>query len=164
MCLTILEHYALKGSSEKKDKNLKENYRPANLLPYIAKAFVWFIFKHISNFVSLSSRNISALQKGYNTEHFLLFVLEKRNAAVNRGTCFGTLLTNSLYAFEWLSQEPLFAKLHAHFLSLVALKRVPFSKYSFVNFFIQKETNFASYANDSMSYLTSENLDDVISY
>ena len=73
MCLTILEHCALKGSSEKKDKNLKENYRPANLLPYIAKAFVWFIFKHISNFVSLSSRNISVLFKKVTTQNIFFY-------------------------------------------------------------------------------------------
>ena len=52
-------------------------------------------------------------RKGYSTQYCLLVMLEKWKNAVDKGKCFGALLTDFSKAFDCLSHELLIAKLHA---------------------------------------------------
>ena len=51
-------------------------------------------------------------------------MLEKWKNAVDKGKCFGALLTDFSKAFDCLSRELLIAKLHAYGFDLPALKLI----------------------------------------
>ena len=61
-------------------------------------------------------------RKGYSTQYRLLDMLEKWKSAAGKGKSFGALLTDPSKAFDCLSHELLFAKLHAYGFSIAALK------------------------------------------
>ena len=63
-------------------------------------------------------------RKGYNTQYCLLVMLEKWKNAVDKGKCFGALLTDLSKAFHCLSHKLLTVRLHAYSFELPALKPI----------------------------------------
>ena len=62
--------------------------------------------------------------KGYSTQQYILALLEKWKAAVDKGTVFGALLTDLSRTFDCLNHELLIVKLNACGFTLPALKLV----------------------------------------
>ena len=99
---------------KKGDRNSKDNYRPASILPNMSKIFERCIFRQLYSFMlEFLSKYQCGFRKGYSTQYCLLTMLEKWKSAGNKGTSFGALLTDLPKAFDCLSHELLFAKLHA---------------------------------------------------
>ena len=68
------------------------------------------------------SKQQCGFQKGYNTQQYLLALIEKWKRPVDSGQMFGALLTDLFKAFDCLDHELLIAKLNAYGFSLPALK------------------------------------------
>ena len=110
---------------KKGDKECKNNYRPVTILPNMSKIFERIIFRQISNYMeSFLSKYQCGFRKGLSTQHCLLFMLEKWKCAVDNGKVFGIFLTDLSKAFDCLSHERLFAKLHAYDFSISALRLI----------------------------------------
>ena len=107
----------------KGDRNSKENYGPVSIFPNISKIFERCMFCQISSSIdSYLSKQQYGFRKGYSTQYRLSVMLEKWKNAVNKGKCFGALLTDLSKTFDYLSHELLIAKLHAYSFNLPALK------------------------------------------
>ena len=118
---SILKNATITPVIKKGDRNSKDNYRPVSTLPNISKISEWCIFCQLSNFMDqFLSKYKCDFRKGYSTQYRLLDMLEKW--AVGKGKSFGALLTDPSKAFDCLSHELLFAKLHAYGFSIAALK------------------------------------------
>ena len=63
-------------------------------------------------------------RKGYSPQHCLLVMLEKWKNAVDKGKCFGALLTDLSNQTVFLSHKLLKAKLHAYGFDLPAIKLI----------------------------------------
>lgn len=73
------------------------------------------LFRQIWDYMnSFPSKYQCGFRKGYSTHHYLFFMLEKWNSAVDNGQASALLLTDLYKAFDCLSQEFLLAKLHAY--------------------------------------------------
>ena len=91
----------------------------------MSKIFERIIFRQILNYMeSFLSKYQFGFQKGYSTQHCLLFMLEKWKRAVDNGKVFGILLTDLPKAFDCLSHEFLLAKLHSHGFCISALRLI----------------------------------------
>ena len=100
---------------------MKENYRPASILPFLSKIFEKNLFKQISDyFEGIFDKHHCGFRKGYNTQQCLLKLLEKWKSSVDKGRDFDVLLTNLPKAFEFLDHELPIAKLDAYGFSLLA--------------------------------------------
>ena len=109
------------NNSQKRQKNVKENYRPASILPFLSKIFEKNLFKQISDyFEGIFDKHHCGFRKGYNTQQCLLKLLEKWKSSVDKGRDFDVLLTNLPKAFEFLDHELPIAKLDAYGFSLLA--------------------------------------------
>ena len=64
---------------------------------------------------------LCGFQKGYNTQHALLKLLETRKITMDNGGFAGALLMDLSKAFDCLNNEELLAKLHAYGFSRSAL-------------------------------------------
>ena len=62
---------------------------------------------------SFFSKQQCGFCKGYSMQYCLLSMHKKWKSAVNKGKCFGALLTDLPKAFDCISDELLLAKLHA---------------------------------------------------
>ena len=60
--------------------------------------------------------------QGYNTQYYMLAKCE--NAEIDKGKCFGALLTDLSKALDCLSHELLIAKIHACSFDLLVLKLI----------------------------------------
>ena len=110
---------------KKGDKECKNNYRPVTILLNMSKIFERIIFRQISNYMeSFLSKYQCGFRKGLSTQHCLLFMLEKWKREVDNGKVFGIFLTDLSKAFDCLSHELLFAKLHAYDFSISALRLI----------------------------------------
>ena len=80
---------------KKGKKDLKENYRPVNILPVFSKVFERSMFAQMSSFFdNFLSKQQCGFRKGYSTQQCLLALLEKWKRAVDSGQMFGALLTD----------------------------------------------------------------------
>ena len=83
------------------------------------------MFRQISSFMdSYLSKQQCRFRKGYSPQYCLLMILEKWKNAVDKGKCFGTLLTDLSKAFDCLSHELIIAKLNAYGFDLPAIKPI----------------------------------------
>ena len=118
----MLESSRYYNNSQKRQKNVKENYRPASILPFLSKIFEKNLFKQISDyFEGIFDKHHCGFRKGYNTQQYLLKLLEKWKSSVDKGRDFDVLLTNLPKAFEFLDHELPIAKLDAYGFSLLAV-------------------------------------------
>ena len=83
------------------------------------------MFRQISSFMdSYLSKQQCGFRKGYTTQYCVLVMLERWKNAVDKGKCFGALLTDLSTAFDCRSHELLLAKLHAYDVDLPTLKPI----------------------------------------
>ena len=115
----------IKAIHKKKERTLKENYRPISLLPTVSKVFerimynqiYLYIEKHLSSF-------LFGFRKGYSTEECLIIMLEKWKQALDKKSKAGAILTDLSKAFDCLNHKLLIAKLHAYGFSIPSLEYI----------------------------------------
>ena len=122
---SVLKLANITPAFKKGDRNSKENYRPVSILSNISKIFERCMFRQISSFMdSYLSKQQCGFRKGYRPQYCLLVMLEKWKNAVDKGKCFGALLTDLSKAFDYLSHQQLLSKLHSYGFDLLALKLI----------------------------------------
>ena len=110
---------------KKKLKNSKDNYRPESILSNISKIYERCIYDQIQLFFnSILSKYQCGFRRGYNTQHCLVSLIEKRKKSVDNGGAFGALLTDLPKAFDCLPRELLIAKLDAYGFDESSLKLI----------------------------------------
>ena len=99
---------------KKGKRDLKDNYRPVSVLPFLSKLYERSMFKQISEFFeNIFSKNQCGFRKGHSTQQCLLAMLEKWKRSVDSGKAFGALLTDLSKPFDCLDHELLIGKLNA---------------------------------------------------
>ena len=107
-----LKHADVTPIHKKEDKSDKTNYRPVSILTNVSKIYEKLIYSQLyDSFDGKLSPNQYGFRKGYNTQHYLLVMLEKFKESVDKGNEFGALLTDISKAFEWIDHKLLIAKL-----------------------------------------------------
>ena len=90
---------------------------------YISKIFERCIFHQLSNFTAqFLSKCQCDFCKGFNTQFYLLAMLEILKSALDKGKSFSALLIDLSKAFNCLPYELLLAKLRAFGFSIGALR------------------------------------------
>ena len=88
----------------------------------ISKTFERILLRQKSNYMdSFFSNYQCRFRKGYSTQQCLLSMFGKWKRAVDNGKVFELLLTDLSKAFDFLSHELQFAKLHGYGFSSAAL-------------------------------------------
>ena len=106
---SVLKQINITPVFKKCTRNSKENYRPVSILSNISKIFERCMFCQVSGFMnSYLAKQQCGFRKGYSTQlqsYCLLVLLEKRKNAVDKGKCFGALLTDLSKALNCLPHE-----------------------------------------------------------
>ena len=110
---------------KKADRLLKINYRPVSILPTLSKIYEKKLYLQIYDYFNgIFSKYLGGFRKGHNTQHCLLFMLEKLKEALDKGLTTGILLTDLTKAFDCISHDLLVAKLYAYVFSRMPLKLI----------------------------------------
>ena len=83
------------------DKTDKENYCPISILPNLSKVYERLTYNQIyPYFDMLFSKFQCSFRKGFNAQHCLLAMIEKRRKTLNKGGETGAVLTDLSKAFD----------------------------------------------------------------
>ena len=100
---------------KKGDKTDKENYRPISILPDLSKVYERLMYNQIyPHFQTIFSKFQCGFQKGFNTQHCLLAMVEKWRKTLDGGGETGAVLTGLSKAFDFIDHNLLIAKLNAY--------------------------------------------------
>ena len=159
---------------KKGNHNDKTNYRPVSILPSLSKIYERLIYNQINH---MTENALSIFQCGfrkkYSTQHALIAMIEKARKILDKGGTFGALLTDLSKAFDCMTHDLLIAKLHAPNFDMKVLNlifdyltgrkqriKINSSFSSYLNIFQGvPQGSIMSYADDSTSYVCSENVD-----
>ena len=112
------------------DRNSETNYRPVSILPNLSKIYERCLYKQLSKFFDkILSKYQCGFRKGFNSQHCLATMLEKWRETIDKGDCFGALLTDLSKAFDCILHDLLIAKLHAYGVDMKSLRFL----YSYLN-------------------------------
>ena len=101
---------------KKGDGKSETNYRPASILPNVSKIYERCLYKQMSKFFDkILSKYQCGFRKGFSSQHCLATMLAKWRETIDKGDCFGALLTDlSKKVFDCILHELLIANLHAY--------------------------------------------------
>ena len=109
----------------KREKTLKENYRPVRILPNLLKIYEKVMFTQMTYFSeTIFSRYQSGFPRGFSTQQCLLAILEKWKRCIGKDKTFGTLLTGWSKTSHCLDHKLLIAKPNACGFKLPSLKLI----------------------------------------
>ena len=107
---------------KKKDKCVKENYRPVSILTNISKVYEKLLYNQLySYFDNILSPNQCGFRKGHSAQQCLLVMIEKFKESIDKGHQFGALLTDLSKAFDCIDHKLLIAKLYSYGISLSSI-------------------------------------------
>ena len=100
----ILKNSGITRVFKKGDRNSKDNYRPASIVPNISKIFERCIFRQLSSFMDqFLSKYQCGFRNYYSIQYCLLGRFEKWKSAVDKRKSFDALLADLSRAFDCLS-------------------------------------------------------------
>ena len=112
---------------KKGHRNSEINYRPVSILPNLSKIYERCLYKQLPKFFDkILSKYQCGFRKGFNSQCCLATMLEKWRETIDKGDCFGALLTDLSKAFDCILHDLLIAKLHAYNVDMKFL-RFPYS-------------------------------------
>ena len=104
-----------KVTHKKDDKTDKENYRPISILPNLSKVYERLMYNQIyPYFETIFSKFEFEFRKGFNAQHCLLAMLEKKRKTLDEGSETGAALTDLFKAFDCIDRNLLITKLNAN--------------------------------------------------
>ena len=93
-------------------RNSETNYRPVSILPNLSEIYERCLYKQLSTFFDkILSKYQCGFRKGFNSQHCLATMLEKWRETIDKGDCFGALLTDLSKAFDCILHDLLIAKI-----------------------------------------------------
>ena len=99
---------------KKKERILKENYRPISILPAISKIYEKLIEDQLRiYFMNILSKLQCGFRKGFSAQHCLIYMIEKWEKSLDNKGAARVLLTNLSKALDCLNHGLLIAKLDA---------------------------------------------------
>ena len=99
---------------KKKERILKENYRPISILPSISKIYEKLLEDQLNvYFENILSKFQCGFRKGFSAQHCLIYMIEKWKKSLDNKGAAGALLTDLSKAFDCLNHGLLIAKLNA---------------------------------------------------
>ena len=100
---------------KKKSKFDIKNYCPVITLPVLSKIYEMCIFDQMYNYFNqILSKHQYRFRQGRNTQHSLLFIVEKMKKSLGNCVVGGLLLTDLSKGFDCLRHDLLIAKLTAY--------------------------------------------------
>ena len=117
-----LKHADVIPVHKRKDKCVKENYRPVSILTNIAKVYEKLLHNQLySYFDNTLSPNQSGFRKGHSAQQCLLVMIEKFKESIDKGHQFGALLTDLSKAFDCIDHKLLTENLYSYVISLSSI-------------------------------------------
>ena len=93
----------------------KSNYQPVSILPILTKVYEKCLYKQIKNYMENILSNFQCgFRKGFNTQQYLISVIEKAKRIMDKGRNFSALLTDLSKVFNCLPHDLFIAKLDAY--------------------------------------------------
>ena len=112
---TAMKYAEVTPIHKKDDKTDKENYRPISILPNLSKVYERLMYNQIyPYFQTIFSKFQCGFQKGFNTQHCLLAMVEKWHKTLDGGGETGAVLTYLSKAFDCIDDNLLITKLNGY--------------------------------------------------